>query len=69
MAVRKLGVRTGQTFGVIAGVRAKIYNQDESAMSEYFVLSESSVMTQIFAKAGDSGSAIISKEGYLWECT
>jgi hypothetical protein len=63
MPVRKLGVTTGQTFGVIAGVHAKIFNKDESAVSEYFVLSESSVMKQTFAKAGDSGSAIISREG------
>ena len=60
MAVRKLDVRTGQTFGVIAVVHAKIYNKDESAMSEYFVLSEYSVLKHSFAKAGDSGSAIIS---------
>ena len=63
MAVRKLGVTTGQTFGVIAGMHTKIYTKDDIALSEYFVLSESSIMKQTFAKAGDSGSAIISGEG------
>jgi len=63
LAVRKLGVATGLTFGVISGVCRLIIEQGKPRVTEYFVLSDSLVPDQNFAKKADSGSAIVSAEG------
>jgi len=63
LPVRKLGVATGLTFGVISGVHTLIIEQGKPRVTEYFVLSDSLVRDQNFANKGDSGSAIVSAEG------
>jgi len=64
--VRKNGASTGFTFGVIAGVLTSWKSPSfESLVNEYYVMEEAEVDLHQFAKSGDSGSALITNDGYV----
>jgi hypothetical protein len=64
--VRKNGSVTGFTYGFVSGVKAHFCSKNfKSPLSEYYILEERDVTNHQFAYPGDSGSAVVSKEGKL----
>jgi hypothetical protein len=66
LQVRKNGMSTGFTFGVVAGITSSIrFLDSKKATREYYVLPETNLFTQPFARPGDSGAGVISRDGRL----
>jgi len=64
--VRKNGAVTGITFGFVAGVKASWKSPAfKTVVDEYYVLEEADVRNNRFSAGGDSGAALVSKEGKL----
>jgi len=65
LVVRKSGRRTGLTFGFVAGVHAGWVNPKvkSAPCSEFYVLQELHEEENFFAKKGDSGAAVIARDG------
>jgi hypothetical protein len=63
--VRKNGSATGFSFGVVAGITTSTKLVRTRPTREYFILPEVDFEGVPFAKPGDSGAAVINREGCL----
>jgi hypothetical protein len=66
--VRKNGRKTGLTFGFVAGVHAgwkPLQHGMNKSCSEYYVLDDHSMFSNMFADKGDSGAAVITDGGLV----
>jgi len=64
--VRKNGMKTRYSFGVVAGISSSMtFPGSSKASREFYVMPESEFDTRRFADRGDSGAAVISKSGLL----
>jgi len=64
--VRKNGAVTGIPFGFVAGVKVSWKSPAfKTVVNEYYVLEEVDLKNNRFSAGGDSGAALVSKEGRL----
>jgi hypothetical protein len=66
--VRKNGRKTGWTFGFVAGVHAgwkPLQHGMNKSCSEYYVLDDHSMFSNMFADKGDSGAVVITDGGLV----